>query len=142
MSQSGITLGPDIKLTVRDENGVYLFNDIIQEFMYKWDSENRKVKTLGKVYPITFIDNVSGSFSVIRRTPELEQYFVTKYQRYQSGITIPDLFIQGLLQNPDGTISTYNFNQVVMSLDDAGTYTRDNEVVMRISWQALNMTIS
>lgn len=141
MSQSGITLGPDLKLTVRDTDGIYLYNNIIQSFTYKWNSENRKALALGKIYPITKIEGVSGSFSVIRTDPTIEKYFVRKNIRYNSGITIPDMFIQGVLTNPDQSISTYNFNQCVISLDNAGEYTRDNEVIMQLSWEAVILEI-
>jgi hypothetical protein len=141
MSQSGISLGPDMTLTVRDSDGVYLQNDKIQEFMYRWNTEQRDVNTLGKVYPLSFIRDVTGDFSIVRKDSDLEEYFVKKYERYSAGINIPPIFIQGVLTEPNGSVTTYNFNNVVMDLEDGGRYTRDSEIVMRVNFRAINLKI-
>jgi len=142
MSQNGLTLGPDAKITVRDSDGTYLYNDIIQEFTYRWNSEQRDVETLGKVTPLSFIKNVMGEFMAVRTDSNLEQYFVRKFERYSAGIDIPSVFIQVLVNEPDGSVSTYNFTEVIMDLDDGGRYQRDADVVMRISWRAVSLQIT
>lgn len=141
MSQNGLTLGPDAKITVRDSDGVYMYNDIIQSFEYRANTEQRDVNTLGRVVPLSFPKNWTGSFSIIRTDPKLEQYFVLKAERYSIGVNIPDVFIQVLVTEPDGSVSTYNFNKVVMDLEDGGRYERDADVVMRVMFRCQTLKI-
>jgi len=78
----------------------------------------------------------SGSMGFVKQDDTLDAYFAQLEAAYFNGQNIPASSITETIQNPDGSTSQYRFTGVMLEFDDAGAWSGDADIKLKISWDA------
>lgn len=136
MPQNGYSLGRDISLNVQTQSGPLVINRITG-FESKQHTSGTSVKRLDGINdPLRFFEGWSGTFSVERADPVVEDYFIQLEENYYAGLNEQPATILETITNPDGSTSQYRYERVIMSFDDAGTWKGDATVPLKIGFTA------
>lgn len=137
MPQKGITLGPDCTITVRDANGEIISSSVVQDFDSSPNVEKKSVPFLdGNVIPVSFQMGYKGNFNIVRQNATLDTYFALKEAAYYNKTDIPSVTITQSVVESDGSITQYQFTQCDLTLNDAGKYSNNSEVIQAVSYEA------
>lgn len=137
MSQQGYSIGRDVTLVVILPDGSSLPLGKVTGFSSKPDTSTQKIKGLdGVVDNLRFYEGWSGSFTTKRRGPELDSYFAQAESNYYAGADEPPAVLQQTIAEPDGTVSQFRYERVILNLDDAGDWSADKEVDVKVSFMA------
>ena len=136
MPLDGLTSGIDNKITITDLNGVQQFA-ILENFTAKEDAPVDKVVAMdGNVRHPKFHQGWSGSFTIERNGPFQDAYFAQQEASYYLGADqIPATITQTITEN-NGTVSQWQFSQVVLTFEDAGNYSGTEIVKQNVSFMA------
>lgn len=136
MPLDGLTSGIDHKITFTDVNGVETFA-LIESFTSKEDAVTDKLIQMdGNVRHPKFHQGWSGSFVLQRNSDFTDAYFAAQESSYYQGIDQIPLTITETIQENNGTVSQFQYSQVVITLDDAGSYSGTEIVKQRVSFMA------
>jgi hypothetical protein len=136
MPQNGYSVGRDITLNVMTATGPLTINKITG-FSTKQEVSKSKVKRLdGVTDSLRFFDGWSGSFDVERADSIVEDYFIKLEDAYFSGKNEQPATIMETVTNPDGSVSQYRYERVMLTLDNAGEWKGDSSVKIKVSFEA------
>jgi hypothetical protein len=136
MPLNGLSSGIDHKLTFTDVNGVQNFT-IIENFTSKEDAVTDKLIAMdGTVRHPKFHQGWSGTFMLERNSDFMDAYIAVQEAAYYQGLDQVNLTIQETIQENDGTVSQYQYIQVVITLEDAGTYSGTEIVKQNVTFAA------
>lgn len=136
MPQNGYSVGRDISLNVMTSSGPLVINRITA-FDSKQETSRSKVKRLDGINDsLRFFEGWSGSFSVERADSITEDYFIQMEENYYAGLNEQPATILETITNPDGSVSQYRYERVILSLDDAGNWQGDATVKIKVSFEA------
>jgi hypothetical protein len=138
MPQSGLNIGNDARFDIHVGPGKILSLPTLTKFTSKKVAKKLTVTPLGGL-PIhmSFMEGGwEGSFEVSRASGELDSYFATMEANYYAGANQPSGFIQQTISEVDGTVSTFQYQGVVLYYDDAGDYEVEKNVVQKVSFMA------
>lgn len=136
MPQNGYSVGRDISLNVMTPTGQLVINRITG-FESKQESSKSKVKRLDGINDsLRFFEGWSGSFTVERADSIVEDYFIQLEANYYAGLNEQPATILETITNPDGSVSQYRYERVILSLDDAGNWQGDATVKIKVSFEA------
>lgn len=136
MPQNGYSIGRDISLNVMTSSGPLVINRITG-FESKQETSKTKVKRLDGINDsLRFFEGWSGSFSVERADSIVEDYFIKLEESYYVGLNEQPATIMETITNPDGSVSQYRYERVILSLDDAGNWQGDATVKIKVSFEA------
>jgi len=138
MPQSGLNIGNDARFDIHTGPGEILSLPTLTKFTSKKIAKKLTVKPLGGLpIHLSFMeDGWEGSFEVSRKDNQIDKYFATMESNYYAGISQPSGFIQQTISEVDGTVSTYQYQGVVLYYDDAGDYEVEKNVVQKVSFLA------
>ena len=137
MSQNGFSLGRDVTLAIILPSGSALSLGKVTKFTAKQDTTDQKIKGLdGVTDHLRFYEGWSGSFDMERRGPELDAYFAQLEANYYGGNDEPPATIQQTIVEPDGQVSQFRFERVLLKYDDSGDFAGDKSVHQKISFFA------
>lgn len=131
---NGLNTGIEHKLTFTDLNGVKNFV-IIESFDSKEDAQT--VKTIAMDGTIRFkklSQGWSGSFVLQRTNNVMDNYIALQEASYYQGLDQNPITISETITEIDGTISQYQYTNVVLTMDDAGQWSGTEIVRQRISF--------
>ncbi len=136
MPQNGYSVGRDITLNVMTPNGPLTINKITG-FSTKQEVSKSKVKRLdGVTDSLRFFDVWSGSFDVERQDSIVEDYFIQLEANYFAGLNETPATALETITNPDGSMSQYRYERLMLSLDNAGDWKGDSSVKMSLAFEA------
>jgi hypothetical protein len=136
MPLNGYTVGRDISLNIIGPKGPLNFNQITG-FQSKPDTTDQKIKGLdGVTRHIRFPDGHSGSFEIERQDSTLDDYWNDVESGYYAGINEQPVTITETIQEVNGTISQYRFLQVLLTVDDSGSFAGDKSVKQKLKFVA------
>jgi hypothetical protein len=136
MPLDGLTSGIDTKLTFTDANGVEQFA-LLESFNSKEDAPiETQIQIDGQVRHPKFHQGWSGSFMLQRNSAFQDTFFALQEAAYYQGLDQIPATITQTIQENDGSVSQWQYTQVVMSFDDAGTYSGTDIVKQRVSFNA------
>lgn len=136
MPLNSFSVGRDISLDITGPNGPLLFSQITS-FHRKQDSTDQKIKSLdGVTRHLRFFDGWSGDFEIERQDPTIDRYFSQLEANYYQGLNELPVTITETITEVDGSISQFRYVQVLLKLEDAGTYKGDASVHMKVSFVA------
>src|SRR5271166_5234906 len=122
MPLDGLTSGIDHKITITDLNGVQQFA-IIENFTAKEDAPVDKIVAMdGTVRHPKFHQGWSGSFTLERNSAFQDSYFAQQEASYYLGADQVPVVITETITENDGSVSQWQFSQVVLVFDNAGNY--------------------
>lgn len=142
MPLNGLSSGIDHKITFTDVNGVVNFA-IIENFNSKEDATTDKVIAMdGTVRHPKFHQGWSGSFTLERNSDFMDAYIASQESSYYLGADQLPITITETIEENNGTISQWQYTNVVIYLEDAGNYSGTEIVKQRATFMAsrkLNM---
>jgi hypothetical protein len=138
MPQSGLSIGRDARFDFYPAGGSPLLLPTLLKFSAKKVTKKLTVKPLsGLPIHLNFQeDGWQGNFEVSRADGTLDKYFATVEANYYTGAKQPTGTIQQTIHEVDGTVSTYQFQGVVLYYDDAGDYESEKNVIQKVSFLA------
>lgn len=136
MPLNGLSSGIDHKLTFTDANGVQNFT-IIENFTSKEDATTDKLVAMdGTVRHPKFHQGWSGSFVLERNSNFMDNYIAAQEAAYYQGLDQINLTITETITENNGTVSQYQYLQVVIYLEDAGNWSGTEIVKQSASFVA------
>ena len=136
MALNGYSIGRDIALDIIGPSGPLRFNQIIS-FMSKPDTTDQKIKGLdGITRHLRFPDGWSGSFEIERQDSTVDDYFTQIEANYYAGLNEVPVTITETVTEVNGSVSQYRYVQVILVLEDAGTWTGDKSVHQKVRFMS------
>jgi hypothetical protein len=136
MPANGLSTGIDHKLSFVDINGQQNFV-IIESFTAKEDAPTDKVIAMdGTVRHPKFHQGWSGSFVLQRSNNVMDNYIALQEASYYQGTDQIPMTITETITEVDGSLSQYQYTNVVIVLDDAGNWSGTEIVRQRITFMA------
>lgn len=136
MPLNGLTSGIDHKVTFTDINGVEQFA-IVESFQSKEDATVGKLIAMdGTVRHPKFHQGWSGSFVLQRNSDFTDAYIASQEASYYLGLDQLPVTITETITENDGTVSQYQYTNVVLTLDDAGMYSGTDIVKQTVTFMA------
>lgn len=136
MSINGFSVGRDLTLTII-QNGTPVRFPGITGFRSRQDTTEQKIVLFdGVVEHLRFFVGWSGSFNLERRSGALDRFFNQLEANYYLGISELPVFIDGVIKEADGSITSHQYEKVLLKLDDAGEWRGDSNVKQSLSFIA------
>jgi hypothetical protein len=136
MPINGYTVGSDVTLVISTGAGPLPVN-LRTGFTAKMDTTEQKIIGLdGITRHVRFLSGWSGSFSIERTDATLDRYFAQVEADYYSNVDALPLSIDQIIQEKNGGISAYRYQQVMLKYDDAGDWGGDKTVKQKFSFLA------
>ncbi|HEX7854444.1 MAG TPA: hypothetical protein VF503_12185 [Sphingobium sp.] len=137
MPQQGYSIGRDRSVAIILPTGSTLRLNKVTSFQSKQDTSEQKIKGLdGVTDHLRFYEGWSGTFKIERRGPELDVYFAQLEANFYAGADEPPAIMQETIKEPNGSVSQYRYERVLLKYDDAGTSEADKSVTQSISFLA------
>lgn len=128
--------GRDLTLIVVAAGGILTFPGLTS-FRRKQDTtENAITKIDGTTDHVRFFKGWSGSFTLERSSSAVDYYFNQLESNYYTGVTELPVYIQEIIAEADGTLSSFLYEKVLLKLDDAGDFSGDKTVTQGLSFIA------
>jgi hypothetical protein len=136
MPINGFSVGRDITLNIVGPTGPLNFS-LITKFSSKPDVSDNKIKGLdGVTRHVRFPEGWTGSFEVERTNGALDAYFAALEEGFYTGQNELTGTITETISEPDGSLSQYRFEGVLLKLDDAGSWEGSKTVTQKVSFVA------
>jgi len=137
MPQAGLSIGKDARFDFFTSTGTLSLPTLLK-FTAKKLNQKMTVKPLnGLPIHLNFQEGGwEGSFEVSRADSTLDDYFNFIEKSYYAGANLPAGTIQQTIEEISGPPSTFQFQGVVLYLEDSGDYESEKNVVQRVSFMA------
>lgn len=128
MPQMGYSIGRDTSIVITLADGTTLRPGTVTSFSWKPDNTKQKVKALsGTIDTLRFWEGGTGTIKSERTDGTLDDYFAGLEAAYYAGTSEKPCTIQETVTEPDGSISQYRFERVVLDYDP-GAWEADKTV--------------
>lgn len=136
MPLNSYSVGRDLSLDITGPNGPLNFSQITG-FQSKPDITDQKIKGLdGITRHLRFPDGWSGSFDLERQNSTLDDYWSQLEANYYAGLNELPVTITETIQEVNGSITQYRYLQVLLVIEDAGSFKGDASVKQRLRFVA------
>jgi hypothetical protein len=136
MPVNSFSVGRDISLDIIGSQGPLRLT-LITGFQSKPDTTDSKIKGLdGITRHVRFPDGWSGSFSIERQDSTVDDYFAQLEANYYAGLNELPLTITETIAEVNGSVTQYRYLNVLLKLDDAGSWEGDKSVKQKVSFMA------
>jgi hypothetical protein len=130
----GLTSGASTTLNIV-ENGKIVEWELITNFTYKEDSQIMK-KIPMNAFPLhpKLFQGWSGSFSYFRSNSAIVDYIIAQQRNYYLGGDQIGLTINQTIREMNGLLTSYKFSNVVVLLDNGGSFSGTDIVEQSLSF--------
>jgi hypothetical protein len=136
MPMNSFSVGRDITLAITTPGG-QLSLGTVTKFSSKQDTTSSKLKLLdGRIFHQRFPDGWSGSMEIERTDSTLDDYMAQVEANYFAGMNETPCSITEIIQEPDGSVSEYQYTGVIFSLSNAGDWVGDTTIKQSLNWVA------
>lgn len=137
MPQAGLNIGKDARFDFYTPTGTLSLPTLLK-FTAKKLNQKMTVKPLnGLPIHLNFQEGGwEGSFEVSRADATLDNYFDFIEKSYYAGANLPAGTIQQTIEEISGPPSTFQFQGVILYLEDSGDYEAEKNVIQRVSFMA------
>jgi len=137
MPITGLTVGRDITVTLNDNNGL-VTTCRVKKFTAKQKTSSKESAGLNGINLHMEIPmGWDGSFEMDRNNSNVDDYFhELENLNYYLGNPLVPLTLTQTVTESNGSTSQYQFNGVVITYEDAGNYTADDYVTLRVGFKA------
>lgn len=136
MPINGFSVGRDVTLTIVTASGP-LNLSLVTGFQSAPTIAEVKVKGLdGITRHVRMPDGWTGSFNVERQDSTVDDYFAQLEANYYAGINEQPATITETITEVNGSVSQYRYLNVLLKLDDAGSWAGDQTVKQKLSFVA------
>lgn len=138
MAVNGLSVGHDATIILYDNNTKSIIGTAnVTDFDEKAEMTEIKSRPLsGKPIYGYIPEGWKGSFTADRTGRAFDDLFATFETIYYSGANVLSLSIARYVNEPDGTVSQYNYLGVAIKPEDMGTWKGDAKVTQKFSWAA------
>jgi len=136
MPINGYSTGRDQTLIIVASGGILSFPGITSFQSKQETSEESITKIDGVIDHVRFFKGWTGSFSLERQSSAVDKYFNQLEANYFTGVNELPVFIQEILLERDGSLTSMLYEKVLLKLDDAGTWRGDGVVKQGLSFLA------
>ncbi|KLP38078.1 hypothetical protein [Enterobacter ludwigii] len=137
MPQNGYSIGRDTTIVVTLASGTHLNLGKVISFTSKQKAKEQEITDItGTTDNLRFFKGWDGSFSLERRGPSLDQYFAELEANYFNGLDEPAATMQETITEPDGSVSQYRYERVMLKYDDSGERAGDKSVSQKVTFTA------
>lgn len=138
MPVGGQTIGKDVRLVIVTPSGTLNIPPAaITSFDAQPETTNEKrIGMDGEARHLVTHAGWKGSFEVDRFDSTLEDFWAQAEAAYYAGVNLPYGYIQETIQEPNGSISQYRYEKVVLDLKDLGKKEGDKTVKMKLDFLA------
>ncbi|OGB23353.1 MAG: hypothetical protein A3I66_01425 [Burkholderiales bacterium RIFCSPLOWO2_02_FULL_57_36] len=138
MPVAGQTIGKDVRLVIVTASGTL---DIPPAAITSFDAQpettnEKRIGMDGEARHIVTHAGWKGSFEVDRFNSLLEDFWAAAEASYYAGVNMPFGYIQETIQEPNGGITQYRYEKVVLDLKDLGKKEGDKTVKMKMDFMA------
>lgn len=134
MPLNSYTVGRDVSLNIIGPNGPLNFSQVVG-FQSKPDTTDQKIKGLdGVTRHLRFPDGWSGKFDIERQDSTLDDYWAQIENNYYAGLNETPISITETIREVNGSISQYRYVDVLLTIDDAGSYAGDKSVKQSVKF--------
>lgn len=137
MPVNNFNVGRDLTLQIVGYDGSITNFNLLTTFDAKQDTH--QIKVMGMDGTVRFLElpaGWTGTFGTDRQDDVLDNYFTNLESAYYSGLNVQAATITETISEVDGSTSQFRFTGVVFKLDDAGAWSGDKQVAMKVSWSA------
>ncbi|PXX42214.1 hypothetical protein [Aquitalea magnusonii] len=136
MSQGQFSTGRDVSLDFITAAGPLRIPGL-KDFSSKQDVQEKKIKLInGQTRHQRFFDGWSGSFEAERMNSAIDDYFASLEENYFAGLPETPITITETIQEPDGSVTQWRYEDVLLKLDDAGKWAGDSTISQKLSFVA------
>lgn len=137
MPVNNFNVGRDIRLTFTDVNNAPITFNRIKMFTSRQKTFNRESTALdGVTRHINIPGGWEGSFEIEKLDSSVDTFFSQLESAYYSGQGIGTITITETIQNPNGSLQTYQYIGVVLTFENAGDFNPDNYITQKVSFSA------
>ena len=136
MPTNNFNTGRDLTLVLVGPYGILTINGITEVSRKKEETVLKHKGIDGKTVHAVIPDSHEFSINLERKDPLVEQYFARLEADYFAGVNTTGGTIMETTQESDGSVSQYRYEDVVLKLDNAGSYKGDTFVSMGITAMA------
>lgn len=128
--------GRDLTLIIVANGGIISLPGMTS-FKRKQDTTEQTITKIdGVTDHVRFFKGWSGSFMLERESGAVDFYFNQLEANYYTGVTELPVFIQEIITEANGTLSSFLYEKVLLKLDDAGDFSGDKVVTQSLSFIA------
>lgn len=136
MPLNGFSIGRDVSLDIITPQGPIKLS-LITKFTSKMDITDKKIKGLdGITRHLRFPDGWSGSFEIERQDSTADDYFSQIEDNYYAGQNELTGTLTETISEPNGAVTQYRYENVLLKYDDAGEWAGDTSVKQKVSFVA------
>jgi len=136
MPMNNFSIGKDITLVVTTPDGQLTLHTITK-FSPKQDTTSNKVKLLdGRIIHQRFPDGWSGTMEIERADSTLDDYMAAVEAGYYAGFNELPCSITEIIQEPNGSVSEFQYTGVIFSFSGVGDWTGDATIKQSLNWVA------
>jgi hypothetical protein len=138
LSVNNINVGTDYSLSYYDGNqGVIVDLGDVQNVKIVALKHEIKSMPFNNVPRYGFVpDGFRIDFSIVRTSNTLEALAVGFSRTFNQGVVINAGYLNETVNNPDGSVSRYQYTNVVVFLDDHGDISREKPIMLRLTAMA------
>lgn len=137
MPLNGYSIGRDVTLVVTLPQGGTLNLGKVIDFNPQQQTTDQDITDVtGITDRLRFFKGWTCSFSLERRGPEMDQYFADLEANFYAGQDEPPCTAQETIVEPNGSVSQYRYERVLLKYDDSGTRAGDKSISQKISFFA------
>ncbi|MFZ0270995.1 MAG: hypothetical protein WAL34_04010 [Acidobacteriaceae bacterium] len=141
MPVNNFSVGRDVSLTLTNPNGNLTLSGLTQfDAKPVYTAIKSKRISDGKTHHAQIPDGWEGSFKLDRLDPSVDIFFANLEAGYYAGQNTPSGTIQEIIAEADGSTTTWSYDEVVLKLDDAGSWAADKKVDQAIGFNATTKT--
>lgn len=135
MPTNNFSTGKDVTLVIQTQTGA--LNLQLTDFAAKPKTTTLESKTLnGKKQHAYIPDGYDMSFKVDRMSPDVDNFWASFEAAYYAGLNQLSGVVFETIKESDGSITQWQFNGVVIKVDDLGSWSGDKKVEQSLSGMA------
>jgi hypothetical protein len=136
MPVAGFNVGKDVSLTITTASGVLSLVGLTSFTSKPMFTDIKSKRLDGMTYFGEIPDGWTGSFKLDRTSPAIDTFFAALEASYYAGTNTAVGTIQEVINETDGTTTTWQYTGVVLKLDDAGDWKGDARVEQTFAFNA------
>lgn len=136
MPINGLSTGKDITVTLINQYGP-IATSRVKTFNAKQKTSNKETMAMDGVNRhLNIPSGWSGDFEMERIGPAMDAFIANLELQYQNGQAIPLITINETITEADGTVSQFQYQGVVITLDSSGDWKGDDYITQKVSFNA------
>jgi hypothetical protein len=133
MPAAAYNVGRDVTLTIFNSDGV-IATDGLKDFTSKRRTTKiNQVLLTGEMRPASLPEGWDLSFTFSRQDSSIDDYFAALEANYYAGKDLPTGTITETITNPDGSISEYQYQNIALDFEEAGSWAGNKEVDQKVT---------